>query len=413
MLNKTRHIIQTIYRSLHWRTRRALCVLTTLLLLMAGAILPSCEREPLLHLHYDDNVTLQLPTVELELKVFWDYFTNQGIPYDWQAEWFYGWDDTDREIFGELGYEEPKVFHLRRYHTGNVPFAPHTSVNADLVYGNLYSGQFDWGYWDLLAWNDIQTIDGIQSLLIYERPQLDYVTASTNQTMHHSRYQAPRYTRSFYQPEALFAGYTEAVEVNEDLEGFEFDEKLNLWIKRIEMPLQPCTYIYLTQVILHNNRGRIVGVDGTANLSGMARSVNLNTGVAGSDAITVHYNCRFKPGCLMKGENVDIAGGRLMTFGMCDINGSRVDPATKEGEDVPSVDDGRHHYMDLVMTFNNGLDSTFVFDVTKQVHKRYKGGVLTVELDVDTVPIPSRSGGSGFDAVVKEFEDSVTYEFEM
>jgi hypothetical protein len=65
------------------------------------------------------------------------------------------------------------------------------------------------------------------------------------------------------------------------------------------------------------------------------------------------------------------------------------------------------------MQFNNGMDSTFVFDVTKQVKERYKGGVITVELDMDTVPIPQRSGGSGFKAVVKDFEDGGTHEFEM
>ena len=65
------------------------------------------------------------------------------------------------------------------------------------------------------------------------------------------------------------------------------------------------------------------------------------------------------------------------------------------------------------MQFNNGMDSTFVFDITKQVRERYKGGVITVELDVDTVPIPKRPGGSGFNAVVKDVEDGGTYEFEM
>lgn len=77
------------------------------------------------------------------------------------------------------------------------------------------------------------------------------------------------------------------------------------------------------------------------------------------------------------------------------------------------MDDGQRHYMDVNMQFNNGIDSTFVFDVTDQVRKRYKGGVLTVELDADTIKIPRRKGGSGFDAVVKDFEDGGTHEFEM
>lgn len=63
--------------------------------------------------------------------------------------------------------------------------------------------------------------------------------------------------------------------------------------------------------------------------------------------------------------------------------------------------------MDVNFHFSNGNDSTLVFDVTDQVRKRYKGGVITIDLDVDTVRIPSRTGGSGFDAIVDEFEEEL------
>lgn len=38
----------------------------------------------------------------------------------------------------------------------------------------------------------------------------------------------------------------------------------------------------------------MTAVEGNANLSGMARSVNLNTGVTGADAITVNFFMRMK-----------------------------------------------------------------------------------------------------------------------
>ena len=59
------------------------------------------------------------------------------------------------------------------------------------------------------------------------------------------------------------------------------------------------------------------------------------------------------------------------------------------------------------------MDSTFVFDVTDQVRRKFRGGVITVELDVDTRKMPRRSGGSAFDAVVLDYEDGGTHEFEM
>ena len=224
--------------------------------------------------------------------------------------------------------------------------------------------------------------------------------------MRSSRYNAPRYTHSFYEPEPLFAAYEQAIDINENLDGFNFDEKRNVWVRTLKMILRPITYIYLTQVILHNNKGRISSIDGTADLSGMARSTNVNTGVAGNDAITVYYNANLKKNCKKESELVDIVGGRLLTFGIC---GNEANTLSRASE----VRDDHRHYMDVTMQFNNGMDSTFVFDVTNQVRQRYKGGVITVELDVDTIPIPSRSGGSGFDAVVKDFEDGGTHEFEM
>ena len=401
-MKKTVDIARTVMQSLKDGGRGLVC-----LLLFIFAVLVSCEREPELHLHRGGSGQIKIPTVSLELETYWNYQFNSDVTYDWESEWHYGWDAIDAEVFGHIGYTEPTSFQLRRYFTGDTPYAPHTQVQAHTIEGHTFQGEFDWGYWDLLIWNDVKTIDGIQSLNYDEKSTLDYVIAYTNQTMVPSRYhQSPKYTRAFYEPEGLFSAYLQAVEVNENLDGFEFDPERNLWVKRLDMVLLPVTYIYLTQIILHHNYNKIVNVDGSANLSGMARTMNLNTQVAGSDAITVNYKVRLKNDCDMDGENVDIVGGRLMTFGMCNIDPNRVG----RGE---TVDDKTRHYMDVTMQFNNGIDSTFVFDVTDQVRQKYKGGVLTIELDMDTIAVPSRSGGSAFEAVVRDYEDGGTHEFEM
>ncbi len=369
-------------------------------------LLVACRREPELHLFpTEETKWFKLPVIDLNLEVVWNYETAAGMNYDWKSEWYYGWDDEDRRLFGELGYTEPTEFCLRRYYTSNVPKGPHTSVRAHTVTSNPFVAQYNWGFWDLLAWNNIHTIDGVQSLIFNEEATLDSVTAYTNQTMHPSRYNAPRYSHSFYEPEQLFAAYEQGIEINKSLDGFKYDYERMIYVKELTMTLEPVTYIYLTQVILHNNRGRIAGIDGSANLSGLSRSVTLNTGYTGSDPITVHFGARMKRDCRKQDELVDIIGGRLVTFGICNSNGFRT--VSRQ-----SVVDNSRHYMDVSMVFNNGNDSTFVFDVTEQVRQRFKGGVITVELDVDTIPIPSRRGGSGFDAVVKDFEEE-TYEIEM
>ncbi len=378
----------------------------TISLILVGIVsLTSCYREPPLHL-YDWG--LQFPMVELRLDIYWNYENNLGIDYDWRSEWYYGWDEEDRRIFGELEYVVPNRFFLRRYYTGDVPYGSRIYKREAYVIGKVFRSEYDWGYWDFLAWNDVETIDGVQSLHFQEPDSIDKpVIAFTNQTMYPVRYHAPKFLHSFWQPEQLVSACEEGVEINKDLRGFEFDPVENIWIKTLRMLLEPITYIYLPQIILHHNNGNVVSVPSSSNLSGMARSTNVNTGVAGTDAIAVSFNMRLKNDIEWKtGEMVDIIGGRLMTFGICGQNANRISRAEESF-------DKERHYIDVQMQFYNGMDSTFVFDVTDQVRKRYKGGVITIEMDLDTIPIPRRKGGSGFNAVVKDYEDGGTWEFPM
>ena len=379
-------------------------LLTVLLMQLSLLSLTSCERQPPLNLHKGMHMLIPLPLVELNLQLYWDY----DLAYDWEKEWTYGWDELDESLFGEIGYTEPDIFDLRRYYEGQEPMRPHTTKEDFSVYGRHFTADYKYGYYDLLAWNHIRTADGVQSLWFDETTTLDSVMAFTNQSLAHAGYHAPAYTRAFYQPEELFAGYARDLHITADPADYDdYDPETNTYIKYIDLTLTPVTYIYLTQVRLHNNRGRIDGVDGNANMSGMARGVTLNSGVANKDAVAVHYDVRFKRNRPMRetGELVDIAGGRCLTFGIPNQNSSRVSRAA-------DVKDRTRHYMDVNFVFSNGMDSTFVFDVTDQVRKRYKGGVITIDLDVDTIRIPSRSGGSGFDAVVKGYEEE-QYEFEM
>ena len=148
-------------------------------LLVASA----CTREPILHLHEEGhlpNVDTDLPIVEIGLDVFWDYRLVYGDDYDWEKEWYYGWDDTDRDLFGELGYKEPKTFQLRRYFTDQVPRAPHTTVDEYYLEQPHFEDRFKWGFHDILVWNNVETLDGVQSLNFDETTSLDYVTAYTN-----------------------------------------------------------------------------------------------------------------------------------------------------------------------------------------------------------------------------------------
>lgn len=380
-------------------------------LIILTLFVTSCERRPVFHLHRD-QISLDFPLIEMELDVVWDYRFVYDIYYDWRSEWYYGDDPNLFGGYGEeaIGYHKPDVFELRRYFTGDTQYAPHTKKKEFMVHGYQFTGEFEWGYHDLLLWNylDPNDYDDVLSIIIDESQTLDSVFAYThgmNRNVHVPNKAAA--TRAHFQPEELFSAYERGIEINRELDGFEWDEERGVWVKTLSAVLQPMTYIYLTQIILHNNDGRIVGVDGEADLSGMASSTNVNTGYTGSTPVPVNYKCNMKRHLNVEGEDVDIIGGRLLTFGLCRMNGSLVTRGPIRDEE-----DADRHYIDCTFLFNNGSEKSMSFDVTDQVRTRFKGGVLTVHVDVDDIDIPDKTGGSGIDAVVEE-EKEETWEIPM
>ena len=59
---------------------------------LIGTGFVACSPEPPLHLYDAQEATMDLPIVDLDLDVYWDYQMEVGIDYEWAAEWYYGWD---------------------------------------------------------------------------------------------------------------------------------------------------------------------------------------------------------------------------------------------------------------------------------------------------------------------------------
>ncbi len=92
----------------------------------------SCEREPMLHLHKGGtDISVELPDIDLELQLLWDYLFSYDVEYDWQNEWLYGWDETDNELFAPpripraYGLQHTPLFHKRR-----AVWSAHRSIQA-------------------------------------------------------------------------------------------------------------------------------------------------------------------------------------------------------------------------------------------------------------------------------------------
>lgn len=384
---------------------------------LAALFTASCTIEPPLHLvDPDQPIDIKFGNIILDLHVLWEY----DVPYEWENEWYYGWDRVDDDIFGQWALQYPSAYHIRRYFTGEDRLGPHPVAAHEWTDSTRFRAKYRLGYYDFLVWNDVNTIDGVQSLNLDEASTTEYVTAYTNQSTNRTNapHHAPAYDKpytpglAFYQPEFLFAGDYQDLHVTDNPADYDsLDVKTNTWYKFLPVELSPLTYIYLPQIILHHNRGRIDNVEGHGNLTGFARSVNMLTHITSTQDISVLHSLRMKRHLDYEGEDVDIIGGRAFTFGLTGVNPYRI---TRANEMYSQLMESRiKNYIELKMIFNNGYDSTMVFDVTEQVKRRYKGGVLTIHLDVDTVHIPSRSGGSGFDAVVKDYEEVVIPDIEL
>ena len=128
----------------------------------------SCIQPPL-HLPGQELV-MRMPRVETELSVVWDCDVNLD------EDWYYGWDRTDDSIWGHIGYTEPLSYEVHRYFKGDKPNSRHTDVDAFNIRSNRFRRYFQFGYYDMLFYSDIETNDGTQVVVMHET--LDSIIAT-------------------------------------------------------------------------------------------------------------------------------------------------------------------------------------------------------------------------------------------
>ncbi len=373
--------------------------------------LTSCI-EPPLHLP-GQEVVMDMPAVEVQLNVVWN------VDADWTAKWYYGWDEKDDSIWGGMGYNMPTSYQVRRYFTGENPDAPHADIDAFSVNTNRFRRFYNFGFYDLLIWSEIDSRDGTQVLLIDERP--DSVLATTTGTRGMARLVSkPIDSREFNdttsviglknQPEIFYAAYPENIYISRDLNDYEYNPTENIYIKKLEAKLQPLVYIYLVQIILLNNDGRVKGINGNAALSSMASGTNVNTGHTNNHPSVIYFNTRLKRNILVDGQNCDIIGSKLTTFGLCDM-----EHYTRQGSIYSGSRGALNNHMFFDLIFSNDGVKTYSVDVTDQCQTQSHGGVITVYIDctqLEPPEEPEKGTGSLFRPTVEDYTD-VYWEVEL
>lgn len=360
-----------------------------------------------------EEVIVDMPTVITDIEVVWN------LDIDWQATWHYGWDAEDERLWGKVEYPIPTSYEVRRYFLGDVPGVPHTNVEGFTIYANRFRRSYQFGYYDLLLWSNIDSDDGTQVVTIDES-DLDAVKATTTVTRGLTRFPASVVpdgsddeTRSkavtglFNQPEIFYSTYPRDIFISRNREDYDYyDEAEKCWVKHINCELTPMVYIYLVQVILVNNNGLVTGTSGNAAVSAFTSSSNVNTGHTDDNPAMIYFNMRYKPDMTYEGQPADIIGGKLTTYGLCDMasyidapnhiyNGSRTD--------LPN-------YLMVDLRFNNGAEKTMQFDVTEQCRQQSHGGIITVVIDCSEIDVPEKpetGSGSLFVPTIDDYEEVI------
>lgn len=343
--------------------------------LLTLALLGGCIK-PELHLRKTAETQIVLAT-QINVNVMWQV--------NWSVVWTYPWNAA---VNGPLGYTVPASMRLHVY-----PYAADGTLQSHQTF-NFFGTSTELpilvGTYDLLFHNN----DSEVLLFQYPDGELGDIHCSTRTISNGLResfpvktiqqksttkgeVQAPDSEPVVLMPDDLFVLYDRNRQITDNLDDYEYVD--GKYVLKIQGELDPATYIYLFQVRLINNNGRIVGSTGGGALTGMAAGVSLRSKVADLSTVTVPMDVLFD-------SARDLLGSRVACFGQPGYS-----PVLKEGE--TKAPEGTHCLV-LNVSYSNGTWKNICIDVTEEVRALPTGGVIELELDVDDFP-PDEGGGSG------------------
>ena len=405
--------------------RKAFRNLLSLLIVNCSLLTLTSCIEPPLKLPAQE-VLVDIPLVLVDLDVVWN------LDADWKSQWYYDWDEKDTELWGEIGYPEPTNYEVRRYFLGKETGVPHNDVDGFTIYGTHFRRTYEFGYYDMLIWSNIDSDDGTQVVTIDEH-NLDEVTASTTVTRGMRKVTTATsitagtsvltgtaqeatsvVTGLFNQPEIFYSAYPRDIYISRFQDDYDYyDEEEQCWVKQINCELDPLVYLYLVQVIIYNNNGKIIGCTGDNAISSFASGTSVNTGHTWDSPVLVYFGTRMKKDKIVEGRTADVIGGKFTTYGLCDMDSYG---ATKSSTIYSGSRTDLKNFLYVDITFSNGATATLQADVTEQCQEQAHGGIITVILDADDIVVPPApdSGGSGslFVPTVEDY-DEVVFDIQM
>ena len=340
-----------------------------ILIIAALAGLWSCDKMHDPKLHAGGYIEIR-PEVSEDASI--DVLWEDG----WRARWLVEWDETRR---GPLGYSDPESYHLYFIPEG----AGKPVGQRDIPAGSTARQKLSYGHYGLMVYsNDFQLIR------MEESPDGKSLKAMTGKDPYAALPDTLEgHDRLRSMPEQIFSTFDDGIYVSPDLKDYEYVEPEGVWILRRKELVMPRVYIYLLQAELLNDKGRIAGC-GSSTMTGLAESTEL-VGVKSGDGGVAHQFTSFCQKTTIDGVEREFLAGRMTTFGSAGQT---------------------RNLCHLRLRYSNGGGRYLTFDVTDQVLRQPRGGVINIVINIDDYPLPDPNSDSGWDTTVGgwEREDHVT-----
>ena len=295
--------------------------------------------------------------------------------YDWE-EWYGGtnWQESWPENY--LDYEslrpkQPKGLRVINYGESGNSNIHNIQPTGGVI--TLYEGTNDMLFYN----NDTEYI-------IFSRYDNGATTRAstraTTRTCTRATYTGSRYANegeaTVNPPDMLYANYYEGYVPEKVLDPVEFP-----------ITLQPLVYTYKIRYEFASGLKYVAKASGA--LSGMARSVDMNTGETSDESATILFDCKL----------TDFGARAIVnSFGVPGYPNANY-PTTR----------GNKHALNLEVTLRNGNIVNFDYDVTEQVAAQPHGGVIVIS-GIEVSEDQGMQGSGAFDVEVDdwgEYEDIV------
>ena len=356
-----------------------------LIILLFTALVTSCERKTLYLREPSERCD-----VNTVINVSADINVNLNV--DIMQNLVYVWDET---LYGKLGYDIPATVegYVFGYQAKNLKYP----VLKDL---------FEIGVPKKLS---ILTNTRYDILFYSKAPRASYsfddyytyyiVNTDTMKT------KAVKYSESFDvipQADQQFSFNKPDVYIDSENETLrkEIIDGVLTYFYDINVDLQPCSYIYIVQVCVEDDNDRYsMDYDSCLymGLSGVATAAELFSHMTTADR-----------GCIesrnvKKIQNIDgkcVFAERFVTYGIVK------DYSSSWGYN------GLSYELGLELRLKNGDIKRGVIDISKEIHEKPEGGVITINLKNSSINNESVSGG-GFDVDVQDWKDEINVEISI